>query len=59
MSIYNIFIVILSGVRPDEGGSNGVEGSRVVRLPGELHEILRLRKTSLSLRFASLRMTIE
>jgi hypothetical protein len=43
--------VILSGVRPDEGGTNEVEGSLVV------HEILRLRSTPLSLRFATLRMT--
>ena len=43
--------VILSGVRPDEGGANGVEGSLVAQ------EILRLRETPLSRRFATLRMT--
>lgn len=49
--------IILSGVHPEEGGMNGVEGSPIVWLPGGLHEILRLRKTPLSLRFAPLRMT--
>jgi hypothetical protein len=34
------FTVILSGVRPDEGGANGVEGSL------EVQKILRLRKNS-------------
>ncbi len=43
--------VILSVVRPEEGGANGVEGSLAVQ------EILRVRKPSLSLRFAPLRMT--
>jgi hypothetical protein len=43
--------VILSGVFLDEGEKNGVEGSLVVQ------EILRLRKTTLSLRLAPLRMT--
>ncbi len=45
------YYVILSGVRPDEGRTNGVEGSLVIQ------EILRLRKTPLSLRLAPLRMT--
>ena len=44
--------VILSGVFSTEGRKNGVEGSFV------LPEILRLRNTPLSLRIASLRMTI-
>jgi hypothetical protein len=50
-------LVILSGVLLDEGEKNGVEGYLAVWLSGELHEILRLRKTLLSLRFATLRMT--
>lgn len=51
--------VILSGVRPDEVGVNGVEGSHAVWLRGECPEILRLRKPPLSLRFAALRMTLN
>jgi hypothetical protein len=51
--------VILSGVDSDEGGINVVEGSHVVWLTGERPEILRLRKSPLSLRFASLRMTLN
>jgi hypothetical protein len=43
--------VILSGVRHDEGVANEVEGSLVGQ------KILRLRKSSLSRRFAPLRMT--
>jgi hypothetical protein len=53
------FNVILSVVRLDEGETNGVEGSHVVSLSCECPEILRLRKTPLSLRFASLRMTFQ
>jgi len=48
--------VILSGVRSDEGGSNGVEGYRVVWQSGELPEILRLRNSPFG-RIAPLRMT--
>jgi hypothetical protein len=40
-------IVILSGVFLDEGEKNGVEGSPDIHLNGQLHEILRLRKSSL------------
>jgi hypothetical protein len=50
--------VILSGVLLDAGEKNGVEGSRVVYLTAKPDEILRLRKTPLSLRFAPLRMTV-
>ena len=58
----NFITDILSGVRPDEGGANGVEGSHAVRLGGECPEILRLRKPPLHrrrcpLRFAPLRKT--
>ncbi len=49
-------LVILSGVRSDEGGTNGVEGSHVVNRLVELHEILRLRNSP-SCRIAALRMT--
>jgi len=51
LRMYGIFvIVILSGVLPTEGRKNGVEGSRVVSLAGELPEILR----SANLRFAEI-----
>jgi hypothetical protein len=54
-------LVILSGVLLDEGEKNGVEGSRVVWLSGELHEILRLRNSPSIVgdagRIAPLRMT--
>jgi hypothetical protein len=43
--ISKLKFVILSGVHCDAGAMNGVEGSLVV------HEILRLRKISASLRF--------
>jgi hypothetical protein len=55
--LYDFNTVILSGVFLDEGEKNGVEGSRAVPLSGERPEILRLRKSPLSRRFASLRMT--
>jgi hypothetical protein len=54
----NLVHVILSGVFLDGGEKNGVEGSHVVHHSAKLHEILRLRKTPRSLRFATLRMTV-
>jgi hypothetical protein len=54
----NLIYVIPSGVRSDEGGTNEVEGSLVVWLSGERPKIPRLRKSSLSRRFAALGMTL-
>jgi hypothetical protein len=50
--------VILSGVFPDEGGKNAVEGSGEISRSGELPEILRLRNPTLARQIASLRMTV-
>jgi hypothetical protein len=55
---FNSLHVILSGAHFRKAKMCGVEGSHVVHLSGKLHEILRLRKTLLSLRFAALRMTV-
>jgi hypothetical protein len=51
-------IVILSGVRSDEGGTNGVEGSLDIHHTAECPEILRLRNSRYA-RIAPLRMTVE